>query len=35
MGWQHPYNQSKAQQKREESRSGTRWWFIAGVIPGA
>jgi hypothetical protein len=31
MGWQHPNDRPKAQHKKEESRSGTRWWFIAGI----
>ena len=35
MGWQHRNDRSKAQHKNEESRSGTRWWFVAGVVPGA
>jgi hypothetical protein len=35
MEWQHRRNRTKAEEKNEEPRSGTSWWFVAGAVPGA
>jgi hypothetical protein len=35
MDWQHRRDRTKAEEKSEEPRSGTNWWFVAGVVPGA
>jgi hypothetical protein len=35
MEWQHRRNRTKAEEKNEEPRSGTNWWFVAGTVPGA
>jgi hypothetical protein len=32
MQWMHRRDRSKAQQKKEETRSGTRWSFVAAAV---
>ncbi|SDQ93027.1 hypothetical protein SAMN05216278_3096 [Halopelagius longus] len=31
MQWNHRRNQTKAEQKKNESKSGTKWSFIAAA----
>lgn len=35
MHWTHKRNQTKAEHKKEESRSGTKWSFVAATIVAA
>ena len=35
MNWIHQRNQTKAEHKKEESRSGTKWSFVAATIVAA
>jgi hypothetical protein len=32
MNWTHKRDQSKAEQKKKEARSGTKWSFVAAAI---
>lgn len=35
MEWNHPRNESKAEHKKRETKSGTDWSFIAAMIVAA
>jgi hypothetical protein len=32
MDWMHRRNRSEAQRKKEETRAGTRWSFVAAAV---
>ncbi len=35
MNWQHRRDQHRAAQKETETRSGTRWTFVAAAVGAA
>jgi hypothetical protein len=35
MDWKHPRNESNAEHKKHETRSGTDWSFIAAMMGAA